>query len=142
MPPKGKRGKRGGAHETAPAPAPAPAPAAMIEEEDIYREPVKITVRPDEQLELSEKEMEEEITRVLTANDPNVPNNITKYNYKDKAYKQDPEGPMDHLAFHFSMDGWSLFKTSEEAEQQKQQEETKKMEADRQRKEAAQEALD
>jgi dynein intermediate chain 1 len=142
MPPKGKRGKRGGAQESAPAPAPAPAPTAMIEEEDIYREPVKITVRPEEQMELSEKEMEEEITRVLTANDPNVPNNITKYNYKDKAYKQDPEGPMDHLAFHFSMDGCSLFKTSEEAEQQKQQEETKKMEADRQRKEAAQEALD
>lgn len=24
---------------------------------------------------------------MLTANDPNVPNNITKYNYKERAYK-------------------------------------------------------
>jgi dynein intermediate chain 1 len=144
MPPK-KTGKgKGKGRKDVPDPEPvAPAPAVVMEEEeDIYREPIKKLVRPEDQLELSEKEMEEEITRVLTANDPNVPNNITKYNYKDKAYKQDPEGPMDHLSFHFTMDGCSLFEKSEEAEQQKQQEESKKMEADRQRKEAAQEALD
>ena len=62
------------------------------------------------------KELEDEITRVLTANDPNVPDNTTKYNYKEKAYKQDPEGPMDHLVFHFEMDGCALHKESEEAE--------------------------
>ena len=39
------------------------------------------------QLNLSETELKEEITRVLTANDPHVPNNITKYNFKERAYK-------------------------------------------------------
>jgi dynein intermediate chain 1 len=112
------------------------------EEEDFYREPIKRIVRPDTQLVLTEAKLEEEITRVLTANDPNVANNVTKYNYKDKAYKQDPEGPMDHLAFHFQMDGCMLFKEGEDAQAQQQQEETQKMEADRQRKEVAQEAAE
>lgn len=113
-----------------------------IDEDDFYREPIKRTVRPDNQLQLSDEQLDEEHTRVLTANDPNVPNNITKYNYKEKAYKQDPEGPMDHLAFHIQLDGCSLHKESEEAQAQQQQEETKKMELDRLKKEAAQEALE
>lgn len=138
-----KGGARGGKKaEAAATPAPAPAPAVEEEEEEIYHEPIKRVVKPDAQLELTDVQMEEEITRVLTANDPNVATNITKYNYKDKAYKQDPEGPMDHLAFHFTMDGCSLHKESEEAQQQEQLEDTKKMEAERQRKEAAQEALE
>ena len=37
--------------------------------------------------QLTEDQLNEEVARVLTANDPNVPNNITKYNYKERAYK-------------------------------------------------------
>lgn len=116
--------------------------APSQDEDDFYREPIKRIVRPDNQLNLTEEQLDEEFTRVLTANDPNVPNNITKYNYKEKAYKQDPEGPMDHLAFHLQMDGSALHKDSEDAVQQQQQEETKKMEMDRLKKEALQEALE
>jgi dynein intermediate chain 1 len=112
------------------------------EEEEFYREPIKRVVRPHDQLQLTDEQLVDDITRVLTANDPNVPNNITKYNYKEKAYKQDPEGLMDNLIFHFQMDGCSLHKDSDDAKQQEQQEETKKLENDRLRKEAAQEALD
>lgn len=112
------------------------------DEDDYYREPIKRTVKPDNQLVLTEEQLDEDLTRVLTANDPNIPNNITKYNYKEKAYKQDPEGPMDHLIFHFQMDGCSLHKESEDAVQQQQIEDEKKMELDRLKKEAAQEALD
>lgn len=141
MPPKhGKAAKGKKAADTQPVVA---APPPQIEEEDdVYREPIKRIVKPDDQVELTEKQLEEEITRVLTANDPNVPNNITKYNYKDRAYKQDPEGPMDHLVFHFSRDGNSMHKDSDEAQAQAQAEDSKKQEAERQRKEAAQEALD
>ena len=142
MPPKTKKGGKGKKGETGEAAAVVAAPPPPQEEEDFYREPIKRVVRPESQLELTEKELEDEITRVLTANDPNVPDNITKYNYKEKAYKQDPEGPMDHLVFHFEMDGCALHKESEEAEQQAQIEEDKRMELERIRKEAAQEALD
>lgn len=116
-------------------------PSSNIQdEEDYYREPIKRTVRPENQLVLSEEQLEDEFTRVLTANDPNIPNNTTKYNYKEKAYKQDPEGPMDHLIFHFQMNGCSLHKESEDALLQQQIEDEKKMELDRLKKEAAQEA--
>eukprot|EP01034_Spumella_vulgaris_P022765 gene22765-28926_t len=47
---------------------------------------------------------------------------------------------MDHLAFHLQSDGCSLHKGGEDAELQQQQEETKKMELDRLKKEAEQEA--
>eukprot|EP01038_Epipyxis_sp_PR26KG_P013040 gene13040-17476_t len=115
----------------------------MVDDDDFYREPVKRIVKPDGQLILTDEQLDEDFTRVLTANDPNVPNNITKYNYKEKAYKQDPEGPMDHLAFHLQRDGCSLHKESEEALQQQQLEDAKKMELDRQKKEAeSQEAGD
>jgi dynein intermediate chain 1 len=118
------------------------APIVQQEEDDFYREPIKRIVRPDDQLNLTEEQLDEEFTRVLTANDPNVPNNITKYNYKYKAYKQDPEGPMDHLAFHYHVDGSCLHKESEDAILQQQKEDEKKMEIERSKKEAAQEALD
>lgn len=116
--------------------------ALAHEDEDFYQEPVKRIVRPENQINLTDEQLLEEFTRILTANDPNVPNNITKYNYKEKAYKQDPEGPMDHLAFHFQLDGCSLHKDSDEAKHQTIQEQTKQMEMERLRKEAAQEALD
>lgn len=112
------------------------------EEDDFYREPIKRVVKPDNQLKLTEEQLNEEFTRVLTANDPNIPNNISKYNYKEKAFKQDPEGPMDNLAFHFQLEGCVMHNESEEAQKQAQQEEAKKAELDRQRKEASQEAKD
>ncbi|OWZ14477.1 Dynein intermediate chain [Phytophthora megakarya] len=58
------------------------------DEMDAYHEPVKKIVVPDSQLKLSPQELNEEFSRVLTANDPNVPNNITKYNYKERTYKE------------------------------------------------------
>ena len=49
--------------------------------------------------------MKEELTRVLTASDPNVPTNISKYSYKDSAYKIDPPGASDNTQIHFSLEG-------------------------------------
>eukprot|EP00341_Mesodinium_pulex_P012750 CAMPEP_0116903226 /NCGR_PEP_ID=MMETSP0467-20121206/10598_1 /TAXON_ID=283647 /ORGANISM="Mesodinium pulex, Strain SPMC105" /LENGTH=677 /DNA_ID=CAMNT_0004577441 /DNA_START=13 /DNA_END=2046 /DNA_ORIENTATION=+ len=145
MPPKGaakRTGKKKKEGDGENSPSVMPVAPLIHEEEDFYREPIKRIVRPENQVQLTEEQLTEEFTRILTANDPNVPNNITKYNYKEKAYKQDPEGPMDHLAFHFSMDGCSLHKESEEAKHQQQLEEAKMMEMERLKKEAAQEALD
>ena len=115
---------------------------SLLDDDDFYREPIKKIVRPDNRLRLTDEQLTEEITRVLTANDPNIANNVTKYNYKEKMYKQDPEGPMDHLAFHFQLAGCSLHKDSDEAQQQLLHEESKKLNIEKTRKEAALEALD
>lgn len=141
MPPKVASNKRGGGKKKKDESETVIVQAnGNNEEEDFYREPIKRIVKPDNQLVLTEEQLHEEHTRVLTANDPNIPNNTTRYNYKEKAYKQDPEGPMDHLAFHLQIDGCSLHFESDDAQQQQQFEEAKKMESDRLRKEAAQEA--
>ena len=42
----------------------------------------KTLVRPDDQLELSEAELKEEFTRILTANNPHAPQNIVRFNFK------------------------------------------------------------
>eukprot|EP00753_Platysulcus_tardus_P002773 PLAT11886.1.p2 GENE.PLAT11886.1~~PLAT11886.1.p2 ORF type:complete len:677 (+),score=331.33 PLAT11886.1:185-2032(+) len=70
----------------------------------------------------------EDVTRVLTADDPNVPRNITKYSYRDRMYKPEPPGPSDHLAIHFSMDGCVLHRSSEEGRLQLAAEEAKREE--------------
>ncbi|KAF1794870.1 RAVE complex protein Rav1 C-terminal [Phytophthora cactorum] len=86
------------------------------DEMDAYHEPVIVV--PDNQLKLSPQELNEEFSRVLTANDPNVPNNITKYNYKERTYKVDPPGPGDHLYVHLCCDGSMIHKESEDAKTQ------------------------
>ncbi|KAF0715155.1 hypothetical protein AaE_011396 [Aphanomyces astaci] len=96
----------------------APGPAADIDDADLYHEPIKKIVIPDNQLRLSEQELKEEFSRVLTANDPNVPNNITKYNYKERMYKVDPPGPGDNLYLHLSSEGSMIHKESEDAKVQ------------------------
>jgi len=119
---------------------PAAPPPPTMDDDDVYQEPTKRIVIPPNQLDLDEKQLAEEFTRVLTANDPNVPNNITKYNYKDRTYKIDPPGPGDHLKIHFSHDGSAMHKDSDEAKAQTSLEARKKDEEDQKAQAAADEA--
>ncbi len=52
-----------------------------------YQTPSPLTHTQD-QIELDEKELKEEFTRVLTADNPHAPANIVRYNFKDKLFKQ------------------------------------------------------
>lgn len=76
----------------------------------------KLYIRPSDQLELSEDKLNEEITTILTANNPNAPRNIARFSYKERAYKFDPA--VEQVAFHFSADGYMIHKESEEAKKQ------------------------
>ena len=38
-------------------------------------------------MQLSEQELKEELTRVLTADNPHAPSNIVRYNFKEKCFK-------------------------------------------------------
>ena len=97
---------------------PLAGPVLAQEDDDMYQEPYRLIKVPANQLKLTEAELKEEHTRVLTANDPNVPNNITKYNYHSRCYKVDPPGGQDNLAIHFSLEGCSLHRDSNEAKEQ------------------------
>jgi dynein intermediate chain 1 len=73
-------------------------------------------LKPDDQLNLTDVELKEEITRILKANNPNAPQNIVRFSHKDKQYKLTPH--VEQLAIHFQMDGNLIPKDSEEARKQ------------------------
>lgn len=48
----------------------------------------KELVPPPDQLQLTEQELKEEFTRVLTADNPHAPPNIIRFSFKEKTFKQ------------------------------------------------------
>lgn len=51
-------------------------------------QPVREIVKPDNQLrDLSEAELNEEVAKMLTANNPAAPKNIARFNMKERMYK-------------------------------------------------------
>uniref|UniRef100_A0A8C0ETF0 Dynein axonemal intermediate chain 1 n=1 Tax=Bubo bubo TaxID=30461 RepID=A0A8C0ETF0_BUBBB len=75
----------------------------------------KTLVKPPDQLELTEAELKEEITRILTANNPHAPQNIVRYSFK-VTYK--PISYVDQMAVHFSLNGNMIPKDSDEGRRQ------------------------
>ncbi|KAM6230926.1 dynein axonemal intermediate chain 1 [Porphyrio hochstetteri] len=76
----------------------------------------KTLVKPPDQLELTEAELQEEFTRILTANNPHAPQNIVRYSFKKRAYK--PVNYVDQMAIHFSLNGNMIPKDSDEGRRQ------------------------
>ncbi|XP_030890196.1 dynein intermediate chain 1, axonemal-like [Leptonychotes weddellii] len=76
----------------------------------------KATVRPPDQLELTDAELKEEFTRILTANNPHAPQNIVRYSFKEGTYKL--IGIVNQLAVHFSQVGNLVPKDSDEGRRQ------------------------
>uniref|UniRef100_A0A669QD41 Dynein axonemal intermediate chain 1 n=1 Tax=Phasianus colchicus TaxID=9054 RepID=A0A669QD41_PHACC len=76
----------------------------------------KTVVKPPDQLDLTEAELKEEFTRVLTANNPHAPQNIVRYSFKERAYK--PISYVDQIAIHFSLNGNMILRDSDEGRRQ------------------------
>ncbi|XP_010879671.2 dynein, axonemal, intermediate chain 1, paralog 2 [Esox lucius] len=77
----------------------------------------KTLIKPPDQLDLTEAELKEEFTRILTANNPHAPQNIVRYSFKERSYK--PISSVDQLAVHFFLEGNLLHRDSDEARRQK-----------------------
>lgn len=50
-------------------------------------QPTREVVRPANQLALSEAELQEEVAKMLTANKPAAPQNLARFNMKERSYK-------------------------------------------------------
>ncbi|KAK2512158.1 Dnai1 [Columba guinea] len=116
---EGQSGPSGGK----PVPPKPAKPAYKRRDEDVSTEAVEVVdeagnilVKPPDQLELTEAELKEEITRVLTANNPQAPQNIIRYSFKDGLYK--PISHVDQMAIHFSLNGNLIPKDSDEGRRQ------------------------
>jgi len=73
-------------------------------------------VKPDDQLDLTEKELKEEITRILTANNPHAPENIVRFSFSERGFVKQPQ--VDQMAILFTLDGNMLHKETDEARRQ------------------------
>ncbi|GBG92562.1 hypothetical protein CBR_g56035 [Chara braunii] len=92
-------------------------PSSPLSDRDIgWAPPEREIIAPKEQLHLTPDELCEEITKTLTANNPNAPRNVVRYLHNEKGYKLDQF--VDQLGMHFAMDGWLMNKGSEEAKRQ------------------------
>lgn len=61
-------------------------------------------IKPQDQVQgLTEKDLVEEHTRVLKADNPQAPDNLARFNYKEKMYKFDPT--VDQTAIALSLEG-------------------------------------
>ncbi|ESO10979.1 hypothetical protein HELRODRAFT_71864, partial [Helobdella robusta] len=76
----------------------------------------KSILKPPDQLHLTEQELKEEFTKILTAENPRASKNVVRYSFKDKSFMTVPT--TDHLAVHFSIDGNKIHEKSEEAKKQ------------------------
>lgn len=71
---------------------------------------------PDNQLQLGEPELDEEIAKMLTANNPEAPKAPVRFIQKERAYK--PEAMVAQTMTHYATDGWLLHQESEDAKKQ------------------------
>ena len=126
MPPKKKK---------APEPEPEPAAQAPTEpqEESNERyvpganewEPAKIMIRPREQLQLSDKDLNEELTKILKADNPEAPKSIVRFSHKEKMFKAD--ATVEQTEVHYSQEGNLLHNQSDDAKRQKEKEDDEKV---------------
>jgi len=88
-------------------------------------EPPKMIIRPPDQVQgLTEKDLSEEHTRVLKADNPQAPDNLARFNHKEKTYKFDPT--VDQTAISLSLEGLLLHVESDDLKRQKQAEDMEK----------------
>ncbi|XP_069669173.1 dynein intermediate chain 2, ciliary [Periplaneta americana] len=78
----------------------------------------KQLIRPEDQLELSEQELKEEIARVLTTNNPQIPSNIVEFSFKEGCFV--PVPPTTQTVLLLDIEGTILHRDSEEARNQLQ----------------------
>lgn len=92
------------------------------DEEDLLNNDANLP--QNDQEDLTEKEKEEEIFKVLTSKNPQAPHNITKFSWKERVFKT--EDIVDQIVFHYSVEGNVLLQESEEARNQEEFLEQKK----------------
>jgi dynein intermediate chain 1 len=82
-------------------------------------QPAKEVRVPDNQLHLTDAALDEEIAKMLTANNPVAPKALVRFIQKERAYK--PEAIIMQTVTHFATDGWLLHRDSEDARKQLEQ---------------------
>ena len=97
--------------------------------ESTWVEPTTVIVKPEGQLQLSEKELDTEHTRLMSAKDPVAPQNLIRFNFKERQYKLD--ATVDQTACHFEMEGNLLHRDTEDGKRIVAEQENKRIQEER-----------
>ena len=97
--------------------------------ESTWVEPTTVVVKPEGQLQLSEKELDHEHTRLMSAKDPVAPQNIIRFNFKERLYKLD--ATVDQCSCHFEMEGNLLHRDTEDGKKIVAEQEAKRVAQER-----------
>ena len=90
-------------------------PKQTKKEEHQSHEPVRRTVKPQNQLVLTDAERAADVSLLLTAADPNRPKNaVVSFSHRDMCFKPDPPGQGDNMAVHFGLAGSMMHVDSDE----------------------------
>ncbi|KXS13868.1 hypothetical protein M427DRAFT_45369 [Gonapodya prolifera JEL478] len=68
----------------------------------------KALLKPPNQVQLTDKELDEEFTRVLNANNPLAAQNYARFNNKDRIFRVAQN--VEHTVLHFEFDGYLVYK--------------------------------
>ncbi|XP_033609005.1 dynein intermediate chain 2, ciliary isoform X4 [Cryptotermes secundus] len=85
---------------------------AVTDELDSWMK-TKQMIRPEDQVELNEQDLKEEITRVLTMQNPQIPSNIVEFSFKEGRFT--PVPPVTQTILLLEIEGTILCKDSDEA---------------------------
>ena len=70
-------------------------------------------IKPSKQVQgLTDADLNKEHTRVLSAKDPNAPDNVSRFSFKDRQFKLD--AAVEQMFTHFEMEGCLVHKDTEE----------------------------
>lgn len=81
--------------------------------------PETTVIVPTDQVKLTPKEMDEEVTRIMTGNNPQIPSTVVYYNFVEKEFKIMPGAADEHIVPHLHIHGGVLHKESEEGAEQR-----------------------
>ena len=98
-----------------------------MQEDDLMNEALQGLQKVDDYPRPTEKELDDDIERVLNVLNPQNAQNFTYFSYKDHHFKRDDQ--VDNMVVHLSIDGSILFKESNEAHEQEEYLDFKKIEA-------------
>lgn len=78
------------------------------------------TIVPADQVKLTAKQLDEDVTRVITAGNPRLAHGLVSYSYPEREFKAVPASQDEGTIFHALLRSSSMLATGEEATTQKE----------------------
>lgn len=111
----------------------APSRQRRQKEEELEVVPEELTIVPADQVKLTAKQLDDDVTRVVTATNPQAPQGLVMFNFPDREYRVVPGAADEHVLLQVRKNAYRLYVDSEELLEQKAHEKAFKDTVDQRR---------